>query len=42
MVQALRSVQWASANKSSLIYRLVEVNDDVDLHGETGDSLSGR
>jgi hypothetical protein len=25
-----------------LIYRLVEVKNDDDLHGETGDRLSGR
>jgi hypothetical protein len=25
-----------------LIYRLVEVDDGTDLHGETGDGLSGR
>ena len=25
-----------------LIYPLVEVDDDADLHGETGDRLSGR
>jgi hypothetical protein len=25
-----------------LIYRPVEVDDDADLHGETGDRLSGR
>ena len=25
-----------------LIYRLVEVDDGIDLHGETGGALSGR
>jgi hypothetical protein len=31
-----------SEGARDLIYRLVEVNDDGDLHGETGADLSGR
>jgi len=28
--------------RETLIYRLVEVDDGTDLHGETGGALSGR